>query len=303
MMSRKQVFKALIAVLILNVVIFALVTGCDDEDGGGRMNCCQFLETCEGNIGQQNCTDEGGEFVQNAQRFEDVELCIAVATPTPTPTPSATPTPAPTPTPTPTPTASPTPTPTPTVSPTPTPGPPDCDDVPGDISDEFFQQNAVTYTGQIIVNEEPVDVIKVLTSDGNVCTLVFNTVVVVDTPLGPAEINQITLMGPINGGGATCTFDETEANAVGVFLTEPPLPFDTTIEIATGNGTLSVDGQMLTLSNLGIVNIDPPPDVVELDDLTCNCESVEPVNQGARTEDAQRIHGEKVGELGIGTGN
>ncbi|MGB7293638.1 MAG: hypothetical protein WBD99_15825, partial [Thermodesulfobacteriota bacterium] len=35
----------------------------------------------------------------------------------------------------------------------------------------------------------------------------------------------------------------------------------------------------------------------------CTCVSVEPIDQGARTEDAQRIHSEKMEELGIDLGN
>ncbi|MGB7293582.1 MAG: hypothetical protein WBD99_15545, partial [Thermodesulfobacteriota bacterium] len=292
-MSRMQVFKALIAVLILNVMVFAFITGCDDEDGGGGMTCCQILETCQGNIGQQNCTDQGGEFFQNAQCFEDVGLCIAEATPTPTPTATATPTPAgsPTPTPTasptPTPTGSPTPTPTASPTPTPTPVPGACEGVPDRMDVEFFEQNAVTYIGSFL--GEPI--VKVLTADLTppppLCTIVVNGV------FGGIS-GIITLTGVIEADGVTCTFDgdETILEAEGVV-------FDVTI--TSGSAMLSPNGQELSTSqivgvlflngmNLGEFDVDPIG--------PCTCTSVEPINQGARTEDAQRIHSEKMEELG-----
>ena len=57
----------------------------------------------------------------------------------------------PKPTPTPTPTAGPTPTPTATPTPSPTPTP-SCDNVPSNMKDAFFGQNAVTYTGEVVVD-------------------------------------------------------------------------------------------------------------------------------------------------------
>jgi len=292
-MSKVQVFKALIAVLILNVMVFAFVTGCDDNDGGGGMNCCQFLETCEGNIGQQNCADQEGEFVQNAQCFEDVGLCIAVATPTPTPTPSATPTPTPAATPTPTPTATPTPTPTPTVSPTPTPTPTaSCETVPDRMDDEFFELNAVTYIGEVVIDEEPVEVVKVLTAD--LTPFVPECMIVVNTEIMgiPATV---PLTGVISEDGTMCTFDGTDT----VIMTGIG---NLNAMIISGSATLSAGGQELSLSvimadveEIGVQSIGPVG--------PCTCQSVEPIAPEARTEDALRIHGEKMEELGIGTGN
>lgn len=332
-MSRIRVFKALTAVLILNVMVFAFVSGCDDNNGGGGgMNCCQFAESCQENIGQQNCTDQGGVFVQNAQCVVDPDLglglCIPVATPTPVPTPSPTPTPIVTPTPTPTATATPTPTPTPIVSPTPTPtptGPPTCEDVPARMDDAFFEQFAVTYTGEAevmvcdsgdnadipcgsdadcppdgqCVPGEPIQIVKVLTSDLTpplepLCTLVLNTEFMF---MGLSINVAITTTGVITMDGSMCIFDGADATVM-------VLGMNVDATIVSGSATLSGDGQLLSLAET-VVDVGPPLDMqVSVPAVgPCTCESVEPIVQEVRVQEAQRIHSEKMKELGIDMGN
>ena len=284
-MSRKQVFKALIAVLILNVMVFAFVTGCDDKDGGGGMNCCQFLETCEGSIGQQNCADQGGDFVQNAQCFDDVGLCIAVATPTPTPTPSATPTPAPTPTPTPT--ASPTPTPTPTVSPTPTPTPtptpaPTCGGIPtpARFDDLFFMTNLVAYECTSEAGDATLVVSSEDTPGGPFCMIALDTMIMEIPVMG-------TITAPITPDGSMCIFDDTE-------FVVTNLPIDP-IPIVSGKATLSEDGQTLETTEIIVEFMGEQP----ISSIACSCDSVTPLMEEARIDAIQRIHSEKMEERGI----
>jgi hypothetical protein len=181
------------------------------------------------------------------------------------------------------------------TSPTPTPTPLSCDDVPDRMDDEFFEQNSVTYRGELEVDGgETVEVVKVLTADltppAPLCTIVINSEI-----MGiPATL---TLMGVIGEDGVTCTFDGT----------------DTTIETSVGNfdatitsgfATLSDDGQVLSLSEI-------VADVEGLGEQTvpavgpCNCESVEPLLllMETRTEAVQRIHREEMEKLGIEMGN
>jgi hypothetical protein len=168
------------------------------------------------------------------------------------------------------------------------------DGVPDRMDDEFFEQNAVTYTGEFEVDGgETVEIVKVLTSDltppAPLCTIVINTVV-----MGiPATL---TLVGVIEEDGVTCTFDGS----------------DTTIETSLGNfdamiisgfATLSDDGQVLSLSEI-VADVEQPIGVQTVPAVgPCNCVSVEPIVQEARTQDAQRMHREKMIELGIEIGN
>jgi len=138
------------------------------------------------------------------------------------------------------------------------------------------------------------EVVKVLTSDGFDCTIVINTMITIDTQFGPVTITQITLMGPIiSPDGTMCDFAGTSAEVVTTNAGT------LTVEIDSGKATLSPDGQMLSLSDIGVVNPAPPPDIVIITGFSCTCESVDPIDQGARTEDAQRILREKMEELGI----
>jgi hypothetical protein len=160
------------------------------------------------------------------------------------------------------------------------------------MDDEFFELNAVTYIGEVVVDEEPVEVVKVLTSD--LTPLVPECMIVINTEIMgiPATL---TLTGVIEEDGVTCTFDGTAT----VIMTGIG-NFDAMI--ISGFATLSASGQELSLSvivadveEIGMQMIGPVG--------PCTCQSVEPIDQEARTEDAQRIHQEKMEELGIGTGN
>ena len=73
-MRRIHVVKSFIAALIISVAVFGFIAGCNDNGGGGGNNCCQFLETCQGKIGQNKCTDQGGQFFKNAQCAEDLGI-------------------------------------------------------------------------------------------------------------------------------------------------------------------------------------------------------------------------------------
>jgi hypothetical protein len=159
------------------------------------------------------------------------------------------------------------------------------------MDDVFFEQNAVTYTGQF--EGEPV--VKVLTADLTppppLCMIVVNGVF--------ASISgTITLTGAIGADGVTCTFDGDETILVTEFGDLP-------VTITSGSATLSDNGQALSTSLIeGVLEIQGMPfdfDVAPIG--PCTCVSVEPINQGARTEDAQRIHWEKMEELGIDLGN
>lgn len=165
---------------------------------------------------------------------------------------------------------------------------PTCDDVPDRMDDEFFEQNAVTYTGEALVDEETVEIVKVLTSDLTppepLCTIVINTEV-----MGiPATL---TLTGVIEEDGVTCTFDGTDT------IIETGLG-DFTALVISGSATLSNDGQILSLSEIAA-------DVEGIGEQTvpapgpCTCTSVESIDQDARTQDAQKIHNNKMKELEI----
>jgi hypothetical protein len=132
--------------------------------------------------------------------------------------------------------------------------------VPGDIRDVFFQQNAVTYTGQIIVNEEPVNVGKILSSDGTDCTIVLNTEI-----MGIPAL--FTLMGPISMDGSMCDFAGTET----VIMTGLG-PLNATIN--SGSATLSADGQTLGISNIDATVQDPIGDIM-INAFECTCDSVD----------------------------
>lgn len=174
----------------------------------------------------------------------------------------------------------------------PPPTPLSCDDVPGRMDDEFFEQNAVTYTGEALVGEETVQIVKVLTSELTppepLCTIVINTEVMTI----PATL---TLTGVIEEDGVTCTFDGTDTiidtGLVGLAAM-----------IISGSATLSNDGQFLSLSEIAA-------DVAGLGEQTvpaagpCTCISVKPIVQETRTQDAQRMHSENMEELGIETRN
>ena len=138
------------------------------------------------------------------------------------------------------------------------------------------------------------EVVKVLTSDGTDCTIVINTMITIETPFGLVTITQITLMGPIiSPDGTMCDFAGTSAEVV------TDVAGTLTVEIVSGKATLSPDGKMLSLSDIEIVDPANPPDTIIITGFSCTCESVDPIDQGARTEDAQRILREKMEELGI----
>jgi hypothetical protein len=173
----------------------------------------------------------------------------------------------------------------------PTPTPLSCGDVPDRMDDEFFEQNAVTYAGEVLVDEETVEIVKVLTSDLTPpkpqCTIVINTEVM-------AIPATLTLTGVIEEDGVTCTFDGADT------IIETGLG-DFAAMIISGSATLSNDGQVLSLSEI-------VADVEGLGEQTvpaagpCNCVSVEAIVQEARTQDAQRLHRKKMTELGIEMG-
>jgi hypothetical protein len=164
--------------------------------------------------------------------------------------------------------------------------------VPDRMDDVFFEQNAVTYIGEF----EDAAFVKVLTADLTplepLCTIVANGQF--------SGINgTITLTGVIEADGVTCTFDGTDT-----ILETPAFDFD--VMITSGAAILSANGQELSTSAImGTLELEGMP-LGEFDVLPigpCICDSVVPVNQGARTEDAQRIHSEKMEELGIDLGN
>ena len=114
------------------------------------------------------------------------------------------------------------------------------------------------------------EVVKVLTSDGFDCTIVIDTMITIETEFGPVVITQITLMGPISPDGTMCDFAGTSAEVV------TDVAGTLTVEIASGEATLSPDGQMLSLSDIEVV--DPnSPDPVIITGFSCTCESVEPL--------------------------
>jgi hypothetical protein len=161
------------------------------------------------------------------------------------------------------------------------------------MDDEFFELNAVTYVGEEVIDEEPVEVVKVLTADLTplepLCTIVVNTVV-----MGiPATV---TLTGVISEDGTMCTFDGTDT----ILMLEGVGNFPAMI--ISGSATLSDSGQALSLSAI-VADVDPFGEQMIPAVGPCTCQSVEPIDEGARTEDAQRIHQKKMEELGIGTGN
>ncbi len=94
-MSRIRVFKALVAVLFLNVAVFVFISGCDDNNGGRKINCCEFLDFCQAgtDVTANSCSQDGGAFFPNQQCSIDTGNCQPFATPTPTPTASPTPQP------------------------------------------------------------------------------------------------------------------------------------------------------------------------------------------------------------------
>jgi hypothetical protein len=308
--------------------LFIGVLACDIENQGGeKVNCCQFVDSCRDGVGlsEAQCNADGGDFLPNAQCFEDVGLCLGVEptpTPAPTPTPGPTPTPQPSPTPGPTPTPQPSPTPepspTPTPAPSPTPAPPTCEDVPDRMDDPFFtNSNAVTYEGTAVPNicdggtndglpcqddedcppdgqcveGDPVDVVAVLTAeitpDGPFCMIALNTAF-------PGIGNVAgTLTGPITPDGTMCIFDGTTFQVT--------VPIAIGVAVVTGKATLD-GGEVLTVTDFVIVN---PLDMMEvpIPDSTLTCVSVTPINDVAKTQEIQIIHREKLDELGIEIGN
>jgi hypothetical protein len=126
------------------------------------------------------------------------------------------------------------------------------------MDDQFFQQNAVTYTGE--VNMDPVE--KTLTSDGMLCTI---DIVATITGLGNV---MGTLMGEISMDGTMCDFAGTTFE-----VTDPVM---LVIEIVSGQATLSSGGQTLSLSDIVFIN---PFNMQQqtIDGFSCNCFSVDPI--------------------------
>ena len=130
------------------------------------------------------------------------------------------------------------------------------------MKDAFFQQNAVTYTGEITIDSEVFPVSKVLTSDGTNCTIVLDTVI------PPANPITGTLTGEISPDGTMCDFAGTKFNVT--------FPIATMVDILTGKATLSGNGQVLSLTNFVIIFPPETPTQLPLPDISCNCASVAP---------------------------
>jgi hypothetical protein len=133
----------------------------------------------------------------------------------------------------------------------------------------------VTYQGEGFV--------KVLTADLSMEPL---CVIVANGDFG-GLVGTVTLTGVIEPDGVTCTFDGDVTTIMTQFG-----PIDAMI--TSGSATLSGGGEALSTSQLLGNLLPPPPDEpipFDVDPIgPCVCVSVEPINQGARTEDAQRIH-------------
>ena len=130
------------------------------------------------------------------------------------------------------------------------------------MKDPFFNQNAVTYTGQTLVDGQFVEVVQVLTSNGVLCTIELDTVIP-DPDAGPVPVAGI-LMGPITQDGTMCDFAGT------TFQLTFPIP--AMVVIVSGKATLSSNGQVLTLSDIVVI----PEQPTTIPGISCNCESVGP---------------------------
>ncbi|MCI0455312.1 MAG: hypothetical protein L0Y68_10010 [Candidatus Dadabacteria bacterium] len=135
-----------------------------------------------------------------------------------------------------------------------------CDDVPSNMDNSFFEQNAVTYTG--VVDMNPVEKVLTveLTPGGAFCTIDIDTIIT-----GIGQVSG-TLMGVISEDGTTCDFAGTPF--------EVTSPVEISIDIVSGQAILSEDGKGLSLTDFVI--IDPNTDEqVDIPDVSCDCESVD----------------------------
>ena len=138
------------------------------------------------------------------------------------------------------------------------------------------------------------DVVEVLTSDGSDCTIVFNTMVEFQPGF---TITRIMLMGPISMDGTTCDFAGTTA----IVVLEDDNVVPAQVKVNSGTATLTFDGKVLGLSDIEVVNFADSP--VTIPGFNCDCHSVEPIDQQARTQDAQRIQRQMMEDYSIDTGN
>jgi hypothetical protein len=135
-----------------------------------------------------------------------------------------------------------------------------CDDVPSNMDDSFFEQNAVTYTGVVDMNLVEKVLTVELTPGGAFCTIDIDTII---TGIGPVSG---TLMGEISEDGTTCDFTGTTFDVTD--------PIEISIDIVSGQAILSEDGQVLSLTDFVI--IDPTTDEqVAIPDVSCTCEDVD----------------------------